>query len=156
MVDDDPEVLAAVERDLRAHYKGEYRLVKANGAEQAIEVAEQLAARAASVALFLVDERMPGMTGTQVLMRLKELHPDACKVLLTAYADTEAAIASINKVGLDHYLLKPWDPPSERLYPVLDDLLSSWRARHRPAFDGIRVAGARLSATRTSSHPSPV
>jgi len=147
MVDDDPEVLAAVERDLRAHYKGEYRLVKANGAEQAIEVAEQLAARGASVALFLVDERMPGMTGTQVLMRLKELHPDACKVLLTAYADTEAAIASINKVGLDHYLLKPWDPPSERLYPVLDDLLQGWRARHRPAYDGIRVAGARLSAT---------
>jgi thioredoxin reductase (NADPH) len=145
MVDDDPAVLAAVERDLRAHYKGEYRLVRANGPEQAIEAAEQLAARGVSVALFLVDERMPGMTGTQVLMKLKELHPDACKVLLTAYADTEAAILSINKVGLDHYLLKPWDPPEERLYPILDDLLLSWRARHRPAYDGIRVAGARLS-----------
>jgi thioredoxin reductase (NADPH) len=145
MVDDDPEVLAAVERDLRAHYKGDYRLVKANGPEQALEAAEQLAARGGSVALFLVDERMPGMTGTQLLMRLKELHPEACKVLLTAYADTEAAIASINQVGLDHYLLKPWDPPSERLYPVLDDLLQTWQARHRPAYDGIRVAGARLS-----------
>jgi thioredoxin reductase (NADPH) len=145
MVDDDPEVLAAVERDLRAHYKSEYRLVKAGGAEQAIEAAEQLAARNATVALFLVDERMPGMTGTEVLMRLKALHPDAAKVLLTAYADTEAAIASINRVGLDHYLLKPWDPPSERLYPILDDLLLSFRARHRPEFEGIRVAGARLS-----------
>jgi thioredoxin reductase (NADPH) len=89
---------------------------------------------------------MPGMTGTEVLVRVKELHPDACKVLLTAYADTEAAIACINRVGLDHYLLKPWDPPSERLYPILDDLLQSWRARHRPAYDGIRIAGARLSA----------
>jgi thioredoxin reductase (NADPH) len=145
MVDDDPEVLAAVERDLRAHYKSEYRLVKAGGPEQAITAAEQLAARGATVALFLVDERMPGMTGTEVLMRLKALHPDAAKVLLTAYADTEAAIASINRVGLDHYLLKPWDPPSERLYPILDDLLLSFRARHRPEFEGIRVAGARLS-----------
>ena len=145
MVDDDPEVLAAVERDLRAHYKSEYRLVKAGGPEQAITAAEQLAARGATVALFLVDERMPGMTGTEVLMRLKALHPDASKVLLTAYADTEAAIASINRVGLDHYLLKPWDPPSERLYPILDDLLLSFRARYRPEFEGIRVAGARLS-----------
>jgi thioredoxin reductase (NADPH) len=145
MVDDEPAVLAAVERDLRAHYKSEYRLVKASGPAQAIEAAEQLAARGTSVALFLVDERMPGMTGTEVLMRLKELHPDACKVLLTAYADTAAAIASINKVGLDHYLLKPWDPPSERLYPILDDLLLSFRARHRPEFEGVRVAGARFS-----------
>jgi thioredoxin reductase (NADPH) len=147
IVDDDPEVLSAVERDLRAHYKGEYRLVKAGGPEQAIQAAEQLAARGASVALFLVDERMPGMTGTQLLMKLKELHPDARKVLLTAYADTEAAIASINKIGLDHYLLKPWDPPSERLYPILDDLLLAFRAKHRPAYEGIRVAGARLSPT---------
>ena len=145
MVDDDPAVLAAVERDLRAHYKSEYRLVKANGGPQAIEAAEQLAARGASVALFLVDERMPGMTGTEALLRLKELHPDACKVLLTAYADTGAAIASINTIGLDHYLLKPWDPPSEKLYPILDDLLLSFRARHRPEFEGIRVAGARFS-----------
>ena len=145
MVDDDPEVLSAVERDLRAHYKGEYRLVKANGAEQAIDAAKELAARGASVALFLVDERMPGMTGTEVLMEVTKLHPDACKVLLTAYSDTQAAINGINRVGLDHYLLKPWDPPSERLYPILDDLLQTWRARHRPPFEGIRVAGARLS-----------
>jgi thioredoxin reductase (NADPH) len=147
LVDDDPEVLAAVERDLRAHYKSEYRLVKANGGAQAIEAAEQLAARGTAVALFLVDERMPGMTGTEALMKLKELHPEAAKVLLTAYADTGAAIASINRVGLDHYLLKPWDPPSERLYPILDDLLLSFRARHRPEYEGIRVAGARLSPT---------
>jgi thioredoxin reductase (NADPH) len=145
MVDDDPEVLAAVERDLRAHYKGEYRLVKANGAEQAIDAAKELATRGASVALFLVDERMPGMTGTEVLIQVTKLHPDACKVLLTAYSDTQAAINGINQVGLDHYLLKPWDPPSERLYPILDDLLQTWRARHRPAYEGIRVAGARLS-----------
>ena len=98
------------------------------------------------VALFLVDERMPEMTGTQFLQEAIKLYPDSKKVLLTAYADTETAITAINRIGLDHYLLKPWEPPTERLYPVLDDLLTDWRARMRPPFEGVRVAGTTLSA----------
>jgi thioredoxin reductase (NADPH) len=98
------------------------------------------------VALFLVDQRMPGMTGTQLLAEAQKIHPEARKVLLTAYADTDAAIASINEIGLDHYLMKPWDPPDQRLYPILDDLLSEWKSRVHLPYEGIRIAGARLSA----------
>lgn len=144
-VDDDPEVLNAVERDLRHHFRGDYRVVKASSGAQALDTVRQLKQRGAQVALFLVDERMPQMTGTQFLTEAIKLYPDARKVLLTAYADTETAITAINRIGLDHYLLKPWEPPSERLYPVLEDLLSDWFARARPAFDGIRVAGNSLS-----------
>ncbi len=144
-VDDDPEVLGAVERDLRQHYRSDYRILKAGSGHEALEAARQLKQRGTPVALFLVDERMPGMTGTEFLREVIKLHPEARRVLLTAYADTQAAISGINDVGLDHYLLKPWDPPSERLYPVLDDLLSDWTAHVRLPFDGIRVAGARSS-----------
>lgn len=144
-VDDEPEVLNAVERDLRLHYRPDYRVIKASSGALALDTTLQLKKRGGSVALFLVDERMPEMTGTQFLVEAMKLYPDARRVLLTAYADTETAITAINRVGLDHYLLKPWEPPSERLYPVLDDLLSDWRARWRPAFDGIRVAGTALS-----------
>jgi thioredoxin reductase (NADPH) len=145
-VDDDPEVLNAIERDLRHHFRADYRVVKASSGTQALEAVRQLLQRGAQVALFLVDERMPHMTGTQFLLEAIKLYPDARRVLLTAYADTETAIAAINDVGLDHYLLKPWEPPTVRLYPVLEDLLSDWFARSRPAFDGIRVAGTALSA----------
>ena len=144
-VDDDPEVLGAIERDLRQHYRSDYRILKAASGLEALEASRQLKERGAPIALLLVDERMPGMSGTQMLREALKIHPDSRRVLLTAYADTEAAISGINDVGLDHYLLKPWDPPSERLYPVLDDLLSDWRARWRPPFEGIRVAGARSS-----------
>lgn len=144
-VDDDPAVLGAVERDLRQHYRSDYRILKASSGGEALEAARQLKQRGTPVALFLVDERMPGMSGTEMLREVLKIHPDSRRVLLTAYADTEAAISGINEVGLDHYLLKPWDPPSERLYPILDDLLSDWRARWRPPFEGIRVAGARSS-----------
>lgn len=144
-VDDDPEVLAAIERDLRGHYRRDYRILKASSGRDALDAARQLKERGVEVALFLADQRMPGMSGTEFLNEARKLHPDAGKVLLTAYADTEAAIVSINQIGLDHYLLKPWDPPDERLYPVLDDILSNWRGRFRPAFEGIRVAGARWS-----------
>jgi len=140
-VDDDPEVLNAIERDLRQHFRADYRVVKAASGVQALETVRQLKERGAPVALFLVDERMPHMTGTQFLKEAIKLYPDARRVLLTAYADTETAITAINEIGLDHYLLKPWEPPTERLYPVLEDLLSDWFARARPAFDGIRVAG---------------
>ena len=145
VVDDDPEVLGAVERDLRQHYRSDYRILKAASGPEALEAARQFKQRGAAVALFLVDERMPGMSGTDLLREVLKIYPDSRRVLLTAYADTSAAISGINEVGLDHYLLKPWDPPQERLYPVLDDLLSDWMARVRPPYDGIRLAGARSS-----------
>ena len=144
-VDDDPEVLNAVERDLRHHFRTDYRVVKASSGAQALDAVRTLKQRGAQVALFLVDERMPQMTGTQFLGEAIKLYPDARRVLLTAYADTETAITAINKIGLHHYLLKPWEPPTERLYPVLEDLLSDWFARARPEFEGIRVAGNSLS-----------
>ena len=144
-VDDDPEVLSAVERDLRQHYRSDYRVLKAGSGREALEAARQLKQRGTPVALFLVDERMPEMSGTEFLREALKLFPDSRRVLLTAYADTQAAISGINDVGLDHYLLKPWDPPGERLYPVLDDLLSDWTAKVRLPYDGIRVAGARSS-----------
>jgi thioredoxin reductase (NADPH) len=144
-VDDDPEVLSAIERDLRERYRNDYLVLKARSGEEALQAAVELQQRGKPIALFLVDQRMPGMTGTELLTELRKLFPEARKVLLTAYADTEAAIASINEIGLDHYLLKPWDPPEERLYPVLDDLLADWKAHARPAYDGIRVAGAQWS-----------
>jgi thioredoxin reductase (NADPH) len=144
-VDDDPEVLGAVERDLRRHYRGEYRIVRAGSGAEGLEAARQLKERGTPVALFLVDERMPQMSGTQMLDEVQRLHPQARKVLLTAYADTEAAIRGINEVGLDHYLLKPWDPPEIGLYPVLDDQRAGWSSTVRLPFDGIRVAGATWS-----------
>ena len=146
-VDDEPEVLNAVERDLRLHYRPHYRVIKAASGAQALEATQELKKRGNTVALFLVDERMPGMTGTQFLIEATRLYPEARRVLLTAYADTETAIKAINQVGLDHYLLKPWEPPRERLYPVLDDLLGEWAALARPSFDGIRVAGTALSSS---------
>jgi len=144
-VDDEPEVLNAVERDLRGHFRADYRIVKASSGRQALETVEQLKEREATVALFLVDERMPEMSGTEFLQQAASIYPDARKVLLTAYADTQAAITGINDVGLDYYLMKPWDPPEERLFPVLDDLLADWAAGFRPPFTGIKVAGASWS-----------
>jgi thioredoxin reductase (NADPH) len=144
-VDDDPDVLGAIERDLREHYRQDFRIVKAHSPQEALDAARQLKVRGVPIALFLVDQRMPGMSGTELLREVRKIHPDARKALLTAYADTEAAIVSINEVGLDHYLMKPWDPPDQRLYPVLDDLLSVWRSRVKLPFDGIRLAGSRWS-----------
>ena len=144
-VDDDPEVLGAIERDLRRHYKSDYRIVKAGSAREGLNAARQLKQRGTPVAMFLVDQRMPEMSGTELLTEVIKLYPDSQKVLLTAYADTEAAIVSINQIGLDHYLMKPWDPPDEKLYPVLDDLLSQWSMNVRLPFEGIRVAGTRFS-----------
>ena len=144
-VDDDLEVLGAIERDLRSHYRSDYRILKAGSGREALEAARQLKERGTPIALFLVDQRMPEMTGTELLSEVLRLYPDSRRVLLTAYADTQAAITGINDVGLNHYLLKPWDPPDQRLYPVLDDLLSDWTAHVRLPYDGIRVAGARSS-----------
>lgn len=144
-VDDEPEVLNAVERDLRQHYRTKYRIIKAGSGSQALDATKGLKERGAPIALFLVDERMPGMTGTQFLIEALKFYPDARRVLLTAYADTETAITAINRIGLDQYLLKPWEPPEQRLYPILDELLDDWLARVRPPFDGIRVVGTALS-----------
>jgi CheY-like chemotaxis protein len=144
-VDDDREVLGAIERDLRKQYRSEYKVMAAVSPDEARDAARKLKSRGAPVALFLVDQRMPEMTGTQLFVELKKLFPDAKKVLLTAYADTEAAIAAINDVGLDHYLMKPWDPPEQKLYPVLDDLLGAWSASVRRPFEGVRIAGSKWS-----------
>ncbi len=141
IVDDEPQVLNAVERDLRQHYRGEYRIVKAGSGAEALEAVHQLKRRNNPLALFLVDQRMPSMTGTEFLREAKNIYADARKVLLTAYADTQAAIDSINDIGLDHYLMKPWDPPEEHLYPTLDELLDEWKANVALPYDGIRVAG---------------
>ena len=144
-VDDDPEVLGAIERDLRRQYRGGYRILKAGSGGEALAAVRELKKRGAPVALLIADQRMPGMTGTEFLREALKLYPDASKVLLTAYADTEAAIESINAIGLDHYLMKPWDPPEERLFPILDDLLSKWSMQVKLPYDGMRVLGARTS-----------
>ncbi|MBP9502683.1 MAG: FAD-dependent oxidoreductase [Candidatus Promineofilum sp.] len=148
-LDDEPQVLNAVGRDLRTHFGNDYRIVSLSNGKAALEALDQLKQRNTPVALFLVDQRMPEMTGVEFLAEAQRVFPDARKVLLTAYADTEAAIASINRVGLDYYLMKPWDPPEEHLYPVLDDLLGDWWATHPLPFEGIRVAGTLWSP---SSH----
>ncbi|QFS52192.1 FAD-dependent oxidoreductase [Nostoc sphaeroides] len=144
-VDDDPEVLQAVSRDLRHQYGDRFRIVRADSGITALDAVQQLKLRNEAVALFLVDQRMPQMGGVEFLEQAKVIFPDAKRALLTAYADTDAAIKSINSAKLDYYLLKPWNPPEERLYPVLDDLLDDWLAGFRPPFEGIRVIGNRWS-----------
>lgn len=142
-IDDDPEVLRAVERDLRRKYANEYRVLRADSGATALGIVRELKVRNNPVALFLVDQRMPGMSGVEFLAEAIRIFPDARRVLLTAYADTDAAIAAINSASIHHYLLKPWDPPEENLYPVLDDLLDDWKADYHPPFEGIRILGNR-------------
>lgn len=144
-VDDEPTVLAAVRRDLRAKYAEHYRIVGAGSGSEALEVLGDLAGGDGDVALILADQRMPGVTGVELLAQSKGLYPNARRALLTAYADTDAAINAINEVQLDFYIMKPWDPPEDRLYPILDDLLDDWWASHRPRFTGIKVVGHRWS-----------
>jgi thioredoxin reductase (NADPH) len=142
-IDDDTPVLRAVERDLRARYADEYRIIAATSGDDALEVLRELTRRGDPVALIVSDQRMPRMTGIELLEQAIELQPDAKRVLLTAYADTDVAIRAINDIRLDQYLLKPWDPPEERLYPVLDDLLTDWIAAYRPPFEGLRLLSGR-------------
>ncbi len=144
-VDDEPGVLNAIERDLRQKYGRDYRILKAESGAAALNALKQLQARGEMAALFLSDQRMPQMSGTEFLDQARIIFPDAKKVLLTAYADTEAAINSINRIGLNFYLMKPWDPPQDNLYPVLDDLLDEWKTNVKPPYEGIRVAGALWS-----------
>ena len=142
-VDDDAPVLRAVERDIRARYGEDYRVLAAGSGAEALELVRELTRRGDAIALFLVDQRMPVMTGIELLREALPLQPDAKRVLLTAYADTDVAIRAINEIALDQYLLKPWDPPEERLYPVVDDLLTDWTAAFRPAFEGLRLLAGR-------------
>lgn len=144
-VDDDISVLEAVVQDLRRHYGADYRVMRAASGNAALDTLTQLKVRQEPVALLLSDQRMPGMTGVEFLERARVPYPDARRVLLTAYADTEAAIQAINTARIHYYLTKPWDPPEEKLYPVLTDLLEDWKAGYQPAFEGLRVVGHRWS-----------
>ena len=144
-VDDDVSVLEAVVQDLRRQYGAEYRVMRAASGQAALDTLTQVKARSEPVALILSDQRMPGLTGVDFLERAREIYPDARRVLLTAYADTEAAIRAINSARIHYYLNKPWDPPEEKLYPVLNDLLDDWKAGFRPPFEGLRVIGNRWS-----------
>ena len=144
-LDDDGAVLRAVARDLRHEYGRDYRIVAAQTPDGALEELREMARRDEAVALFVVDQRMPGMTGVEFLVEAANLFPQAGRILLTAYADKDAAIRAINDVRLDHYLLKPWDPPEEKLYPVLTDLLQDWKAHAEAPFEGIKVLDHRWS-----------
>lgn len=145
VLDDDTSVLRAVVRDLREAYKKEYRVMATESAAEALESLRVMKNKGEAVALFLSDQRMPEMLGVDFLEKARELYPDAKRILLTAYSDTDAAIRAINEVQLDYYLMKPWDPPEERLYPVLSDHLDEWQSSYRPEFQGIKIVGYQWS-----------
>jgi thioredoxin reductase (NADPH) len=145
VVDDDPQVLAAVRRDLRAHYREHYTVLSAGSGQDALDTARELKSRGESLAMLISDQRMPGMLGNEVLARSRELYPLARRVLLTAYSDIDAAVKAINEAHIHHYLSKPWDPPEERLFPIVDDLLDSWQAEYLPEAKGLRLVGYQWS-----------
>lgn len=144
-IDDDPAVLQTISRDLRKQYGEQFRIVRADSGATALDVTQQLKLRGSTVALFLADQRMPGMSGVEFLNQGSEIFPAAKRALLTAYADTNAAIDAINTAQLDYYLLKPWNPPEEKLYPVLDDLIQDWQATFKPEFQGVKIISDRWS-----------
>ncbi len=145
IVDDDEQVLRAIQRDIRNEYRNDYRIVAVESAKEGLEIIKELKLKSETVALFISDQRMPEMEGVDFLARAKEIYPEAKLVLLTAYSDIEAAIKAINTVRLDYYLLKPWNPPDEKLYPVLNELLQEWHAHYRPDHEGIRIIGFQWS-----------
>jgi len=145
IVDDDPQVLAAVRRDLRSRYREHYTVISATSGQEALETARELKSRGDALAMIISDQRMPGMLGSEVLAKSRDVYPLARRVLLTAYSDIEAAIKAINDAHLDHYLSKPWDPPEERLFPVVDDLLDAWQAESLPEAKGLRLVGHQWS-----------
>ncbi|MBV8514105.1 MAG: tryptophan 7-halogenase, partial [Acidobacteria bacterium] len=145
-VDDDPEVLRAIERDLRGHYAQNYRVMRADSGDAGLATLRELKARNNPVALVLADQRMPHMDGVGFLAEAMDIHPQAKRALLTAYADTNAAIDAINEARIHYYLMKPWDPPEEKLFPAIDDLLHDWSSQFRPPYEGIRVLGTRWSS----------
>ncbi|QHS62214.1 FAD-dependent oxidoreductase [Chitinophaga agri] len=144
-IDDDPQVLRALVRDLKSQYRDQYRIISTTVISEALESLLELKNKGETVAMFISDQRMPEMEGVDFLERAMEYYPDARRVLLTAYSDTDAAIKAINSVQLDYYLVKPWSPPEERLYPVLDDLLGNWQSVYKPDFRGIKVVGYQFS-----------
>ncbi|HWZ54904.1 MAG TPA: FAD-dependent oxidoreductase [Verrucomicrobiae bacterium] len=144
-VDDDADVLRAIERDLRTNYGADYRIIGSGSPTGALDLLKQLKVRNDNVALLLADQRMPHLDGVAFLQEAMRIYPDAKRALLTAYADTNAAIGAINQASIHYFFMKPWDPPAEHLYPQLDDLLEDWQASHRPAYEGIRVLGTRWS-----------
>jgi thioredoxin reductase (NADPH) len=144
-LDDDPEVLQAIQRDLRREFGKDYRIMRADGGAEALDALQQMKLRNDEVALFLVDQRMPEISGVEFLGRAREFFPNAKRALLTAYADTNAAIQAINEISLDYYLMKPWDPPEEHLFPIVHDLVDQWQSTYRPAFEGLRVIGHQWS-----------
>jgi thioredoxin reductase (NADPH) len=141
IVDDDPQVLAAVRRDLRSRYRERYTIMSAASGQEALTAERELKSRGDSLAIVISDQRMPGMPGSEVLARSREVYPLARRVLFTAYSDIEAAVRAINEAHLDHYLSKPWDPPEECLFPVIDDLLDDWQAEYLPEAKGLRLVG---------------
>src|SRR5256885_5300205 len=145
VVDDEPVVLAAVARDLRRGFGERYRIMRAGSGAEGLDLLRQVRARGEQVALLVADQRMPGLSGTDYLVKAREVVPEAKRVLLTAYADTEAAIQAINEVALDYYLLKPWDPPEEQLFPIVGDLLTTWESGAALEAGGVRVLGHRFS-----------
>jgi len=145
IVDDDEQVLRAIQRDVRNHYRNEYRITAASSANEAFELIKELKLKSETVALFISDQRMPEMEGVVFLEKSKEIFPEAKTVLLTAYSDIDVAVRAINNLKLDYYLLKPWNPPEEKLYPVVDDLLDDWHAQYKPDHEGIRIIGFQWS-----------
>ena len=145
IVDDDEQVLRAIQRDMRNEYRDAYRVSAGESAVEVLELVKELKLKNEAVALFISDQRMPEMEGIAFLEKAKEIYPDAKSILLTAYSDIEAAISAINTIKLDYYLLKPWNPPQEKLYPVVNDLLDEWQALYKPDHDGIRIIGFQWS-----------
>ncbi len=144
-IDDDPQVLRAISRDLKAHFRTDYRILSTTSVQEALESLLELKNKSEAIALFVSDQRMPEMEGVEFLQKARDFYPDAKRVLLTAYSDTDAAIKAINDVQLDYYLMKPWDPPEEKLYPIVTELLEDWQDQYRPAFKGLKVIGYQFS-----------
>ena len=140
-IDDDPQVLRAISRDLKSQYNTDYKIISTTSANEALEALTEMKNSGDAVAMFLVDQRMPEMEGVDFLDKAIKIYPDAKRVLLTAYSDTVAAIKAINVVQLDYYLTKPWNPPEEKLYPVINDLLDDWQSHYTPDFKGIKLVG---------------
>ncbi|MFO7524871.1 MAG: response regulator, partial [Ignavibacteriaceae bacterium] len=145
IVDDDEQVLRAIQRDIRSKYNNEYRISATDSANEAIELIKELKLKNETAALFISDQRMPEMEGVEFLGKAKEIFPEAKMVLLTAYSDIDVAIRAINDLKLDYYLLKPWNPPDEKLYPAVDDVLDEWQAQYKPDHEGIRIIGFQWS-----------
>ena len=159
-VDDDADVLRAIERDLRSQYGADYRVLGSGSPEGALDLLKQLKLRSDNVALLLADQRMPRLDGVHFLQEAMRIYPEAKRALLTAYADTTAAIGAINQASIHYFFMKPWDPPTEHLYPQLDDLLEDWQASHHPAYSGIRVLGlpparSEPCCLRAAGRPAP-